>query len=55
MSNKLWNVFRDNGDPICYLLCKAEEQSVKGSEVIPIPDEFQMNPAPQPVPETPRC
>ncbi len=26
MSENFWTVFHDTGDPICYLLCKAEER-----------------------------
>jgi len=26
MEQRLWNVFCDSGDPMSYLLCKAEEK-----------------------------
>ena len=53
MRTSLWNVFCENGDPICYLLCKVQEDRGKGSEVIGIPDEFKMNPPQKPEPVSP--
>ena len=53
MSAEFWNIFRETGEPMCYLLCKAEENGGRTPEVKPIPDEFKMNPAPQPAPVSP--
>ena len=54
MSNNFWNVFHDTGDIVCYLLCKAGEREEHTPEIIPIPDEFQMNPPRQPELPSPR-
>lgn len=31
--NELWQVFKDNGDPMCYLLMKAQAQSIAEPEL----------------------
>jgi len=54
MSDELWNLFCETGDPMCYLLCKAGEKEGGGGEVKPIPDEFQMNPSVRPMPTAPQ-
>ena len=41
MENELWNLFRETGDPICYLLYKAEdgEKNRPGEQKTPEPPE----------------
>ena len=43
MTSGFWNVFMETGEPMCFLLCKAEEKD-SSPEVRPIPEEFRMNP-----------
>ena len=54
MIAQFWDVFKETGEPMCYLLCKAEEKGKPSPEIIPIPEEFKMNPAPQRQPIGPR-
>ncbi len=54
MRNNYWTVFRETGEPMCYILCKAEEQRLPAPEIISIPEEFKMNPPAQPEPISPR-
>ena len=50
----LWSVFLETGDPMCYLLCKAGEKEGESPEIIPIPEEFKMNPPGRSAPTGPR-
>ena len=52
MSDAFWNVFRETGEPLCYLLCRAEEQTRPTPEITPIPQEFKND---EPRPEVPVC
>ena len=53
MLNQFWNIFAETGEPMCYLLCKAEETGKPVPEIRPIPEEFKINPEPQRGPPSP--
>lgn len=46
MENELWNLFRETGDPMSYLLYKAgEKQEKKKTKETPEPPQDQTPPA----------
>ncbi len=54
MYDNFWEVFRDTGEPMCFLLSKADDERRPVPEITGIPEEFKMYPPTQPAPTAPR-